>query len=54
MFCEFSCVWKKDECGRLIRVSQLAPFHFYLGSTIANGTASARAYVGLFEDVHRI
>ena len=40
--------------GRLIRISQLAPFRFYFGSTIENATTSARACVGLFEDVRRI
>ena len=35
--------------GRLIRVSQLATFRFYRGST-----TSARACVFLFEDVRRI
>ena len=40
--------------GRLIMVSQLAPFRFYVGSTIENATTSARACVGLLEDVRRI
>ena len=57
MFREFSCGWKKDESGwricyggRLI----MAPFRFYVGSTIENATTSARACMGLLEDVHRI
>ena len=61
MFVSFRAFGKKTSLdgvfvygGRLIMVSQLAPFRFYVGFTIENATTSARACIRLLEDVHRI